>query len=352
MKKFMSGFGLFLCAVLFLPLCGCEKRPVKYSYTDMTVFDTQTVIVGWDTDKTSFDEKAEAAMQELTRLHRLYDIYNTYDGINNLKTVNDNAGKTAVEVDGDIIGMLEYCVAAYEATNGAVNAAMGSVTRLWHDRRVQGAENEDSARIPDAEVLKEAASHTDFSCVTIDKEAGTVYISDPQTSLDVGAVAKGYATELCARFIESRGWDNMALNVGGNVRTVGLREDGQPWVTGVENPVEDTNGASGNAYFCRINLYGGEALVTSGSYQRYFVVNGVRYHHIIDPETLMPENRYLSVSVLCTDSGMGDALSTALFNMSEEDGRGVLEAMGFDAAWVYPDGTVSYTGGFEERLLP
>ncbi len=102
MKKLLSAFLLIslLAAPLSLSGCGALK---KFSATDMTLFDTETVITGWDTDKESFDKKAEAITEELARLHRLYDIYDSYDSINNLKTVNDNAGESAVKVDGDII---------------------------------------------------------------------------------------------------------------------------------------------------------------------------------------------------------------------------------------------------------
>jgi thiamine biosynthesis lipoprotein len=94
------------------------------------------------------------------------------------------------------------------------------------------------------------------------------------------------------------------------------------------------------------------SLVTSGSYQRYFELDGYRYHHIIHPETLRPENEFLSVSILSTDSGVADALSTAVFNMSLEDGlffiRGLPDT---EACWILADGSVYYSDGFEEYLV-
>lgn len=356
MKKLLSAFLLIslLAAPLSLSGCGALK---KFSATDMTLFDTETVITGWDTDKESFDKKAEAITEELARLHRLYDIYDSYDSINNLKTVNDNAGESAVKVDGDIISLLEFCRIAYETTNGAVNIAMGSVLRLWHDCRIAAQNDPANAALPDENALRAAAEHTDISSLEIDAADGTVYISDPLASIDVGAVAKGYATELCAQFIEEKGWEHIALSVGGNVRTVGLKADGSMWITGIENPgIEAGSSVAADgisfdgAYFCRLSMGGKEALVTSGSYQRYFEVDGVRYHHIIDPETLRPENRYVSVSILCDNSGLADVLSTALFNMSEADGREILSRFLADAVWVYPDGRVAYTDGISKRL--
>jgi thiamine biosynthesis lipoprotein len=192
------------------------------------------------------------------------------------------------------------------------------------------------------EKLRKAAEHTDISSLIIDKENNTVTITDPEVRLDVGAIAKGYAVEMVAQKLEKMGVSGYVLNVGGNVRTVGSKADGKPWTVGVENPFDDES----KPYIAYLAL-AGESVVTSGSYQRYYVVNGKRYHHIIDPETLMPSEGFTSVSIRCTSSAMGDALSTALFCMDLESGKALIESIeGAEAMWVLHDGTTECTNGF------
>jgi thiamine biosynthesis lipoprotein len=196
------------------------------------------------------------------------------------------------------------------------------------------------------EKLTEAAKHTDIECLVIDEENSTVTITDPAMTLDVGAIAKGYAVEMVARSLEERGITGYVINVGGNVRTVGAKGDGTPWVAGIENPDTDAE----EPYVAYLNLTG-ESVVTSGSYQRYYLVNGKRFHHIIDAETLMPAEGFLSVSVVCKHSGQGDALSTALFCMTLEEGLALVESLpDAEAFWVLPDGTTKQSQGFSAYL--
>ena len=162
-------------------------------------------------------------------------------------------------------------------------------------------------------------------------------------SLDVGAIAKGYATEQVAAYMESQQITGYLLNVGGNVRCVGSRYDGSDWRVGVENPLAE----DGNRPYLEVLNINDISLVTSGNYQRYYEVDGVTYHHIIDSDTLMPATDFVSVSVLCKDSGLADTLSTALFVMSFKEGIELVENLsGVEAMWLQSNGEVSYSSGF------
>lgn len=158
----------------------------------------------------------------------------------------------------------------------------------------------------------------------------------------MGAIAKGYATKRLAETLKEAGVTSALLSLGGNVETIGTKADGKPWRVGVQNP--DTSAAKAYLHVLKLT---DTCLVTSGTYQRYYEVDGVRYHHIIDPDTLMPENTYDSVTILCSDSARADALSTAVFNMDPETGMAFVEAQdGVEALWVYPDGTEKQSSGF------
>lgn len=333
-----------ILVLLCLLLSGCagqaEPERVKYTATFLTLFDTVTAIVGFDESEEAFSKKAQAIHDALLTYHQLFDIYHDYDGLNNLKTVNDNAGIAPVVVDRKIIDLLIDCKAYHELTGGKVNVAMGSVLRLWHEARNAGLENPANAKLPDGEKLQEASLHTDFDKVIIDEEASTVYLSDPEMRLDVGAIAKGWA----AQRVSETAPKGLSISLGGNVCTTGPKDDqGTPWVVGVQDP------DGGSSYLRTLNIQTA-SVVTSGDYQRTYMVEGKRYHHIIDPETLMPSTYWRSVTIVCDDSGLGDCLSTALFLLPLEEGQALLDQCGAMAMWVNEAGEQFYSPGFEEII--
>lgn len=335
---------LLVILLAALSLTGCGATQIKrYEASFSGVFDTYSQITVYAASKEQAQTAMQRAYDELKECHRLYDIYNTYEGVNNLKTVNDNAGVTPVAVDGRIIGLLTCAADMYELTGGRMNVALGSVLRLWHDCRTEALADASKARLPDADALKAAATHTDISNVVIDAEAGTVYLADAYMSLDVGALAKGYATERAAQALADSGIDSALLSIGGNVRAIGARGDGTAWRAGVQNP-DLTSSEASIATAELIDM----SLVSSGSYQRYFTVNGERYHHIIDPDTLYPAAYCAGVSVMTRDSALADALSTALFVMPTDEGMALISGIdGAEALWAFSDGTIVKSDGFK-----
>ena len=338
MKRILA---LLLC-VLLLTGCASPKEPEKKQYTAtfLTLFDTVTSIVGRAESQEAHMAAAQAIHDELLVYHQLFDIYNDYEDLNNLKTVNDNAGVAPVVVDRAIIDLLLDCKEYYDLTGGLVNVAMGSVLALWHEARNDGLNDIANAYLPDSEKLSEAAKHVDFSCVVIDEAASTVYITDPEARLDVGAVAKGWS----AQRIAEKAPAGLLISVGGNVVATGAKdESGTPWRVGVQNP------DGGENYLHTLNITSG-SVVTSGDYQRCYMVDGKFYHHIIDPATLYPSTHWRSVTILCADSGLADALSTALFLLPYEEGLALAETCGAEAFWINEAGEQFYTPGFADYI--
>lgn len=331
---------LLLAALIFLPRGTQESKRYQTSFFDL--FDTYSELIVYTADETKANSVLAAAKEELTAYNELYDIYNDYEGINNLKTVNDNAGIAPVTVDQRIIDLLLFGKEMYEKTGGRVNIAMGSVLAIWHDQRTAGLADPDNAALPDMTALEAAAQHTNIDDLIIDEEAMTVYLQDQGMQLDVGAIAKGFATERTARTMIQGGVESALLSVGGNVRAIGKRADGTDWQVGVQNP--DLDAEETTLATVALDTM---SMVTSGSYQRYYIVDGVAYHHIIDPDTLMPALYSQSVTILAEDSGIADALSTALFTVSAERGKEILEQFpGVEAMWVTLDGEMVKTDGF------
>jgi len=334
-------------AVIFF-LCGCGRaqsaEPERYEQTFFDVFDTVTTIVLYDEDADRAAKRLQAVHDELLTYHELYDAYETYEGVNNIRTINENAGIAPVRTDERLTGLLLFAKDMDTLTDGRMNVAMGSVLSIWHDYREAGLDDPENAELPPMEALREAAKHTDISGVIVDETAGTVYLSDAEEQLDIGAVAKGYAAQRVADDMRAQGVTSMLLSVGGNVCAIGGRPDGSAWRVAVQDP------ASGGT-LCTLEVRD-ESLVTSGTYQRYYTVDGKRYHHIIDPDTLMPETYFDSVSVLCADSGLADALSTGLANMPLGEGLALVESLdGVEALWVQPDGTQTQSDGFSAYVL-
>ena len=337
MKRFFA-----LLLTLSMLLCGCTgagEEQKQYSATFLTVFDTVTTILGRDASEEAFTAKAQAVHDELLVYHQLFDIYNVYEGLNNLKTVNDHPGE-AVSVDKAIVDMLLDCKAYYELTGGRVNAAMGSVLRLWHEAREDGLNDFANAYLPDGEALAQAAEHADWDDVLIDEANNTVTIADPGLRLDVGAIAKGWSVQRAAETAP----EGLLISVGGNVCATGPKDStGTPWVVGVQDP------DGGDNYLHTLYLTKG-SMVTSGDYQRAYMVDGELYHHIIDPDTLYQGKRWRAVTVVCPDSGLADALSTALFLLPIEEGQKLLDACESTAMWVDAEGNMYYSEGFQDLI--
>ena len=331
-----------LLLLLAMLLSGCaspEPELKQYNATFLSLFDTVTTIIGRAEGEEAFQGKAQQIHDQLLVYHQLFDIYNDYEGINNLKTINDNAGIAPVKVDGVIIDLLLDCKTYYEITNGRVNVAMGSVLRLWHEARKDGENDPINAYLPEMALLEEAARHTSIEDVIIDPEASTVFLADPELRLDVGAVAKGWSTQRVADSLES----GFLISVGGNVCATGPKDaSGTPWVVGIDDPNHE-------GYLRTVYVRKG-SVVTSGDYQRWYMVDGELYHHLIDPDTLYPGKYWTSVSIICEDSGLADALSTALFLLPLEEGQALLDRCGAEALWLDASGELYYSPGFRELI--
>lgn len=342
MKKIFS----VLFTLLFtagLVSCGQRENIQTLPCTDIMFeyFDTVTEITAYGAKQEEFDTHCGQIEEILAEYHRLFDIYHSYSGTNNLHTVNAKAGKEPVKVDKKLIDFLLFAKEMYTLTKGQVNIAFGAVTSLWHEARETGE------ALPEKDALLSAAEHCNIDDVIIDTDGSTVFLRDEKMSIDAGALGKGYACEMAARYLEAKNQTGYALNLGGNIRVTGKKTDTDYWSAGIQNP----DVTSSVAYIETV-LLKENALVTSGSYMRYYTVDGVDYHHIIDPDTLYPQNEFTSVSVLCGDSALGDALSTALFNMSVEDGKSLINSIeNAHAMWVDKDGKVYYSDNFKSYLI-
>ncbi|MEG0276658.1 MAG: FAD:protein FMN transferase [Coprobacillus sp.] len=356
---------VLLVGLLFV-LSSCQKK-AEYEYKSKTFtgpFDTITQYITYSKSEEDFNKQCELIEKDLNYYDHLFDKYNSYDDFNNIYTINEKAGKEAVEVEQPIIDLLEFCILRNKEISNKVNIAFGSVIAIWHDYR-EKAENDGAVgKVPTQSELEKANQHTNIDSIKVDKKAKTVYIDDKNVSIDVGATAKGYAIELIKQDLIEMGVDNFLLSGGGNVASHGKRkiakekstyldECKEKYCVGIESPKDGNFSHSDddeNSENEAILVVQGESVVTSGDYQRFYKdVNGVRYHHLIDPDTLFPAVHFRSVSIITEDSGMADFLSSAVFLMTYEEGLKFVNSLeGVEAIWLLEDGKIRHSSGLED----
>lgn len=340
--------GFLLTMAFLLPgvlVSHAETSFRKYSSSFFGTFDTIVTLIGYTSEEADFKAVLLETQEMMTRYHEVFDAYNAYEGVNNLYYVNHNAAQGPVPAEPELIEALLWARETQKELGERINIAMGAVLSLWHEYRAEGSS------LPPMEALLAAREHGNIDDVVIDAENGTVYFADPLLSIDLGAVAKGYAVEKVAADLLEKKMPSYILNAGGNVKCGNKPLDGRDnWGVSIQDP-GDGKGEVPNTYLDVLYLTD-QSVVTSGDYQRYYEVDGKRYHHIIDLDTLMPANYLRAVTVVTRDSGFADALSTTLFNMSYEDGLALVESLeDTEVYWVLPDGEIHSTEGLQPWLM-
>ncbi|MBQ8080663.1 MAG: FAD:protein FMN transferase [Clostridia bacterium] len=343
-RRGLSNVCLLLALTLLIPvLPACAQTgPSRYSAMIYDVFDTVITLIGYADSQETFERVFHDMADQFSHYNQLFDNYHAYEGVANLYTLNHEAMNAPVQVDRELFDMLKWCKEKQlTLSEDTVNIAMGAVLSIWHEYREAGIEDLGKAQLPPMHELEAAAQHTSIDDLILDEEALTVYYRDPDLRLDLGAVAKGYTAQLVAERLYESDMPSFILNAGGNVVTGRQPLDGREnWGVGIQDP-------DGNAQVEVLYLRE-KSVVTSGDYQRYYVVDGQRYSHLISPETLMPAAWFRSVTVVAEDSGFCDFLSTKLFLMPYEEGRAFVDGLdGVEAYWIMPDLTVRMTEGMK-----
>ncbi|NLY08745.1 MAG: FAD:protein FMN transferase [Tissierellia bacterium] len=362
---FIRNYKKFIVITLMvtLLLAGCQKGgESEYKAYDQVYLDSFDTVIKVIVHTKSTDEASKYFQMIHSRLLELDDYYNIYNGPkngNNLFTLNEKAGKEPVKLPKETIDLLIMAQDSYNKYSNKTDITIGPVTAVWHKHReghvIEGGEHSEEAphdgTLPTKLELEAAAKHMGMSHLIIDEKAGTAFLTDENARVDVGAVAKGYAVELVAKEAEAAGLEAGIISAGGNVRTIGkpLLANRNLWAVGIENP--DIVAREKGKPLVDVLFIGEGAVVTSGDYQRFYMVDGKSYHHLIDPVTLFPGEHSRSVTIFCEDSGLGDFLSTAVFLMPHEEGEKLIESIpGAEALWVFKDGSTKFSSGMAKYL--
>lgn len=349
MKKKSLFYIILILGMIFVSSCN-NGEYTKYDGEFYDTFDTHIIFSAYTKTEDEFNKYFRVVKEDYNRLHKLYDIYNDYEGVNNIKTINDQAGIAPVTVDQEIIDLLLFSKEEAEKYSDKTNIAMGPVLNLWHNARTEGLNNPETAALPSMEALEEAKTHTDLSKVIIDDQENTVFLEEKEMALDIGATAKGYATQIVVDHLKEMDIESAIISAGGNVESIGkpLDNDREKWGIGLQNPIAVEDQTAEKLF--DVVFANDKAVVTSGDYQRYYTVGDQRYHHIIDPDTMMPADYYRAVTVVADDSGTADFMSTTLFILPLEEGKALAEKSGVDVLWYMKDNSTVSTPGMDQML--
>lgn len=330
MKKILLLITLMMGLILiYLYTQNIEKEYSK----SMFYMDTYINVKIYSNDS----KKAELALNEVEKIykeyHKLTDRYNSYKEITNIYTINNNVLKDEyLKIDTRLYDLIDYSKKLYQKSNGKIDITMGNVIDVWKSYR------ESKIGIPTYEELKSV----DFKDINKIILKDSNLIKNNNLNLDLGCISKGYTTEKVGKYLKKININKFLINAGGNV-FLGEHYNNGKYKVGLENP------SNKNKEIYKIINVKNKAVVTSGGYERFYEFNGNKYHHIIDPNTLFPSNNMKSVTVITSDSGYADFLSTTLFLMSVEDGiKYVNELNDVEAIWYKNDNTTITSKGFKK----
>jgi thiamine biosynthesis lipoprotein len=282
-------------------------------------------------------ERAEQAIDAaFAEVRRVEELTSTWKPTTALSRVNEAAGGKPVTVPGELLAVVEQAIQVSERTAGAFDVTFASMGRVWDF----GGE----PALPDPREVQRRRKLIDFRQLEVDRARGTLRLARADMRVSLGAIAKGYAADCAGKVLRDMGFDDFIVYGGGD-QLVSGSEGGKPWTVGIRDPRKKTRN------FARVQIPQAGAVVTSGDYERFFVVDGKRYHHIIDPATGYPAVGTVSVTVVAPRATVADALATGLFVLGPEKGMALVEADSeLEAIFVDEDLKVLVSSGLAKRV--
>ncbi len=340
---------LFAC----FPTYSCASRENYCVSTELYAMDTymQIKLYPGSTSEKAANEALAAAKAEILRIEALFSVTSESGAVAAI-----NRGETLTLPSSDeLVTLLELCGELNTVTSGRYDVTVYPLMLTW------GFTGERDATVPSQEDVQKSLQNVGFSNITVtDNGDGTSTVTSNGAMLDLGSVAKGYAAQRAADVLTARGYSSFLIDLGGNIQTAITKPSGDSFILGIRDP----NSSDPNKTSLLLNASelsalpfskdgsGTLAIVTSGTYERYFEENGKRYHHILDATTGHPcDNGLSSVTVITDDGARADALSTALFLLGYDDAlRYYGEQGGFEAVFISSDGSVTSTPGIRALI--
>lgn len=332
MKKTFIPY-VVIVAVLAALLITATRRGNGENKVTRTEFLMDTIVetLIYTNDTKLGDEALTSAYREVARLESVLD---RHVASSDIAKINEAAGREAIQVSENALDVILRSLEVGELSKGAFDITIAPLIKLW------GFGTGDT-QIPSQAELSEVLALVDFRQVQVDREARTVFLPNTGAELDLGGIAKGFIVDKAVDVLRDKGITSAYFDAGGDIRVLGSKPDGTPWLIGVRHPRDRRDIAA-------IVEIRNSAIVTSGDYERYFMVNDERYHHIINPDTGMPARGLISVTVVAADAFTADAYSTAVFVLGLEQGIALVESLpGVEAILITEDDQVHISSGLE-----
>lgn len=319
--------------VIVLIICGCKGRsPSVYKRSQM-LMGTIVEITAISADEDKANLAITAGFKEIKRLE---EMMSTYIEESEVSKANKGSGIEWVKIDPELVDVIKTSLKVSELTGGGFNISIGPAIKLWK----AGEEN----HIPSEDELEKIKSIIDFKEISLDEGKGMLFLKKAGMKIDLGGIAKGYAADRAEKIIKDAGINDGIIAVAGDLKVFGKRPDKKPWKIGIRHPRKE------GVILAEVELEN-EAISTSGDYERFFIKDGVRYHHILDPITLQPAKECQSVTIITRYGITADALATGVFVMGVEKGMELIENLpDVEGAIVDKEGKVHLSSGLKGRI--
>jgi FAD:protein FMN transferase len=299
----------------------------------VNLMGTEVRILVLDEDFLRANAAIAAALGEIARLERMMT---EWRDDSQLMLVNREGYHRAVPVDPELFAVIHAGIQAGEQTNGAFDITWRSVGRLWDFKAKPG-------KVPDADLINEWVKKVNYRHIILDHEQCTIRLATPDVQIGLGGIAKGAIVDYAVEVLKKHGCKRFVVNAGGDIYAKGRNDGGRLWWVAIKHPRSNSENI---AVLPVANM----AVVTSGDYERYMVVDGVMYCHILDPRTGWPARKCQSVTVMAETTGKADALATAIFVLGPEQGIALAEKLPkVEAMVVSSDGQLSFTSGLQQK---
>jgi thiamine biosynthesis lipoprotein len=330
-------FGAAVCALAGLAACGRapQERPATLVEQARVAMGSELRLTAWTGDLEAADAAFAAVFAEFDRLEALLS---TWREGSDVQRLNAAAGTAPIAVARETIEILTLARQIGDLTHGKFDITFGALADIWR------FDHDQDNRVPSAEAIQARLGLVDYRAVDVDAAARTAAIAGRGVRIHLGGIGKGYAIDRAAALLRGYELRDFMIQAGGDLYVAGRRGD-RPWRLGIQDP----RGAAGSI-FANIEL-ADRTLSTSGDYERFFIANGRRYHHILDPDSGEPAMGCRSVSIVAPRAVMADGLSTGVFVLGPREGMALIERLpDVEGVIVTADNGVLVSTGLRDRL--
>ena len=282
-------------------------------------------------DKAQAQAYIDTAVDEIYRIEKLIS---SWKPTSQTSEINRNAGIKPVKVDAELFNLIKRSKAISQLTDGAFDISFAAIEKLFS---FDGQET----TWPSKSLIKSSVEKIGYQNIILDEDAQTVFLKEKGMRIGFGAIGKGYAADKAKALLQSKGVEAGIINASGDMNAWGTQPDGSAWKIAITNPMDKSK----NYGLFDLNR---QAVVTSGNYEKFILVDGERYAHIIDPRTGMPTKGILSVTVFAPKAELADALATSIFVMGDDVGINLINQLpDIEAIIVKDDGKLSLSNNIK-----